>query len=308
MNIENALVSKLRAAAEQMPVRHLSVDDLVARGNRSLALRRFAVAGALAVAGVLGVVAADRAVSTDQGRVIDPADGMDDGVWNIVDYYDEIRAESLRFSERVDRGDMRAAWDMLSHRARVEVGSFDAWRDDFSNTQALYGWIHDSEAELYLSPMVTAPDGSIVIVTAVAPTGDDGTGLLETLAVKVAGDDVLIDVDTNDSVSLTPESPVFHAGCVGEGCEPTDRPTISDGMKLAALVGPAPDVKEVMFAVGGESLVMWAELSEAGDEVRATARFPGADVPMETVLTIAIDTHDRGVESYGYRVLYENGS
>ena len=309
MNIENALVSKLRSAAEQMPVRHLSVDELVTRGGRSLRVRRLAAAGAVTVFAALGVAVADGVVSNEKGSDMGPANrGLSAG----RKYYQDMRVQTLRFSELVARGDERASWNMLSHRAQLAIGGFESWKRDESRTaEAAVGWIYHSDAALYLTPSIIFDDPYVYTLTALAPTEDDGSGLLETLSLRVAGDRILIDSDFDDRVMVTPESPIFMPGCAGEGCEnPVDyRPAISNGTRLAFSLEPAGQVKDVMFSLGGDSLIMNTDLERSDDgKVYATARLAHSDAPRETFLNVVIETRDGEVESFGYRVIYEDGS
>jgi hypothetical protein len=154
-----------------------------------------------------------------------------------------------------------------------------------------------------------APESAVVVAAEEEPR--DGRWLLTTVPVRDVAGEVRIDLDVDRVVSLEPEYPAFTASAAcapgADDCPDLEetRATIAKGDDVSVLLTPAERVESVWFSLGGDAWVAAAELSSAGGPVRAAATVEGDGIPQETIMVVAIARPDGGIDTYGYRVLFE---
>lgn len=302
MITESELAERIRCAGDTMPSPTLSYESFVAEARpqrRWFFLRTTAIAISLGVVATVGVF---QIVDTrdSSGRVVHPVTGPALTVGRIGPVFDDFVAD-VRAGRAVE------TWGMLTPRAQDELGGLEQWERRLDGVAYLFTWIERTPTEIAVTPLTA--DTAVVVAAEEEPR--EGRWLLTTVPVREVSGDVLIDLDVRRIVSIEPEAPIFGAAasCSPEADRCPDledaRPSIVNGDTLSAVVYPEEKVKTVWFSLGNGGWLSEAELAPTEQGLRASATVEARGIAKETVMLIAIERHDGGIDTYGYRVIFE---
>ena len=300
---ERDLEERLRRAGESMPVETPSYEAFAARARP--ARRRFwitGIAASLTLCAIVGtgVVRLVGATNDRAGRVVRPASG---------DVLTLERVEPVLRAFATDVRNERAAesWRILTPRARAQIGDRETWARQIDQVAYLYTWIGRVPTDFQVTPLTRV--SAVVVAAEEEPRG--GRWLLTTVPVRDVAGEVRIDLDVDRVVTLEPEYPAFSASAActpgADDCPDLEeaRATIRKGDDVSVLLTPAERVESVWFSLGGDAWVAAAGLSPAGGPVRAVATVEGEGIPQETIMVVAIARADGGIDTYGYRVMFD---
>lgn len=300
MSIEQRLRDDLKRAGAAAPVEEISWDETLARARR---VRRvyLSVAGAAATL-VLAAAITTGAALVDRNQSLPPATPNPspapppEGGVSLAHVEPTVRA----WVHAIDDGRAGAAWDLMTDRARAEVGSFARFEEMVSNdlAEGLGAFARAEGARYATSGGASSGEGAAGVVTIFGRVEQEGATRANAVAIPfrvlpLENDRALIDQGFDGRWGVDPVSPAPDV----EGGKAFHRKGRFEAEILPAS-GRVSVLPSVTFHLDGNEIALQADVervaNNSGEAVRATADVPMALEPGPHLLTImAVDEGGR---------------
>lgn len=290
MSVEEQLRTDFDKAAQEMPLAPLSWDQTLSRARRGRMIRIASVTAAAAVLAATAVVGAGTLTKTGPPPIA-PASPAE----SAIEVPSGARATVQRYVEALGAGDARAAWRLMSPKARRAVGGYDRFEMLVSDTlQDGLGSFAGAQDVRYLASMAFPPSqdlepdylGRSGAVTVLGTVASEGTPQLRLAVVAFEYDRDLGRVLVHQS--FDGRSTVFLSGSSADG-------ELARGRIFEARMIASSGTNDVSFHIDGDEFDFGpVEARQLTDEVRLRARLPRSLTPGRHVLTMILIDKDTG--------------
>jgi len=300
MSIEERLRDDLKRAGAAAPIEEISWDETLGRARR---IRRayLSVAGAAATL-VLAAAITTGASLVDRDRSLPPATPNPSPAPPPEEGVSLARVEPTvrTWARAIDEGRARAAWELMTDRARAEVGSFARFEEMVSNelAEGLGAFAPAEQVRYATSVVASSGEGAAGVVTIFGRVEQEGATRENAVGIPFRvlafeNDRVLIDQGFDAQWGVDPVSPALDI----EGGNALSR----EG-RLEADIRPSSGrvdgLPSVTFHIDGDAVALRARVERTSDgsyeHVLASARLPRSVTPGPHLLTIvAVDDAGR---------------